>query len=306
MDRDAKNDCESLPLLNVEGSSLSTTQLCGKDRGCLCIDWERAVMPPARKSEPQLRLDAIAWAWVVAWITVSICLLTYRPFIGISNQLGPAFDDLARWLFDALGLGLLPAMAGGLTLILLYVQRREWAVVAVRLGGWLLLALASAALADLAFGLKAGRISVYGMGGSIGAWLRFLISSQFKVPVPALILSATACIGLILVADRLLHLLGRMLNRLVVAIVDWATRTNHRITLISNQIVEAISARWQRFPRTDAPQPRSDSPRSIDADHPSTTDAHVDFASQTAAGDQHYDGSIAVANAPAVAFTIGG
>src|SRR5688572_30330443 len=109
-------------------------------------------MPPQPRPVPRWRLDAVALVLLAAGAVLAACVGTYRPLTGRANLLGPAGDDAARWLVEALGAATGVLLAGWFAVVAAYVARCGWAVLAVRTAGWLVLAAAGVAAADYAAG----------------------------------------------------------------------------------------------------------------------------------------------------------
>src|SRR5688500_15738640 len=78
------------------------------------------------------RLDAVALILFAAGTALAVCVGTYRPLTGLRNPLGPAGDDLAGWLVDALGVGATVLLVGWFALAALYAARRSWSRLLVR------------------------------------------------------------------------------------------------------------------------------------------------------------------------------
>ena len=92
-------------------------------------------MPEAPR--PRWRLDAVALILFAAGTALAACVVAYRPLTGIDNPLGPAGDDLAGWLVDALGVGAVVLLVGWFALAALYAARRHWSRLLVRaVAGW--------------------------------------------------------------------------------------------------------------------------------------------------------------------------
>ena len=131
------------------------------------------VAAPVPPPIPRWRIDAVAVALAAAGVAVAFALVT-SP-----NLFGAWGDAVAAKLFDALGLGV-----GALLL------------------GWGVLTLCAAALADSTLSVP---VSVYGAGGSVGAWIGFELEAIGPAPVPALLLATAILLGLILALDGLVR-----------------------------------------------------------------------------------------------------
>jgi S-DNA-T family DNA segregation ATPase FtsK/SpoIIIE len=148
------------------------------------------------------RLDAVALTLAASGTVLAACVAAYRPLTGLDNPLGPAGDDIAGWLVDALGVAAVVLLAGWFALVGLYIARRSWVRLAVRAAGWAVLSVSAAAAADYLAATVPTPVSVYGKGGSVGAYLRFALDDHLKPPLPALVLAAALLLGLLLVSDR--------------------------------------------------------------------------------------------------------
>jgi len=147
---------------------------------------------PAPPPIPRWRIDAVAVALAGAGFVVAFALFTKPNFFGAWG------DAVAAKLSDALGLGVGVLLLGWATLVGLYIARRRWLRLAVRGFGWSVLTVAGAALADKVLSVP---VSVYGSGGSVGAWIGFRFNAVGPAPVPALLLASTVVLGLLLALD---------------------------------------------------------------------------------------------------------
>ena len=176
---------------------------------------------------PRRRLDAVALTLFALGAVVAVCAGTYRPLTGADNLLGPAGDDVAGWLANALGVGVTALLAGWFALAGLYVTRGGWCRVAVRACGWVVLTAAVAVATDYAGNWIGGPpASAYGRGGAVGAYLRFLLDDHLRPPLPGLAVAGALFAGLILVADWLLWKLAR-----------WAVRGNTLVGRLSDRLL---------------------------------------------------------------------
>ncbi len=150
-------------------------------------------MPPPI---PRWRIDAAAGALAGAGVAVALALFT-KP-----NLFGAWGDAVAAKLIDGLGLGVGVLLLGWGTLVVLYIARRRWLRLTLRGLGWGVLTLSAAAFADKALSVP---VSVYGSGGSVGAWIAFEFDAVGPAPVPALLLASAILLGLLLALDGLVR-----------------------------------------------------------------------------------------------------
>lgn len=191
---------------------------------------------------PRGRLDAVAASLALVGIAVAAALA------------GSWGAEVARPLLDSLGLALGFLLAGWFALIGLYVARRSWPRLGVRALGWILLVASAAALAD--YVAPAG-VSIYGAGGSVGAWLRIRLDGLAPFPLPGVLLAAMLVIGLTLAMDGVVR-----------AALRFLVRGNAFVGRSSHDIFQKLkpNPRPELVPLTAAPTPGS----AISADIPIT------------------------------------
>src|SRR5262249_48070043 len=129
------------------------------------------------------------------------------------NLLGVRGAQLARGLFDSLGVAVYCLLGLWLTAVAFLLLRRHWGRWGIRLVGWLLLASAVAAAATL-WGGRLGDVRRQ-RGGAIGAWLAAELTPA--VPpfwLPFAVVSA-GVIGLLASLDFLVFPVLRTGGRLV-------------------------------------------------------------------------------------------
>lgn len=194
-------------------------------------------MPEAPR--PRWRLDAVALILLAAGTALAVCVVTYRPLAGLRNPLGPAGDDLAGWLVDALGVGATVLLAGWFALSVLYIARRPWSRLLVRAAGWAVLTACAAAAADYLGASPTA--SAFGAGGSVGAYLRFALDDHLKPPLPALALALASVLGLVLAADGPVWAVVRATARAVVAVGRWAVRGNRLVAYCGDRVIAAFA-----------------------------------------------------------------
>jgi S-DNA-T family DNA segregation ATPase FtsK/SpoIIIE len=204
-------------------------------------------MPEAAR--PRWRLDAVALTLFAAGTALAVCVGTYRPLTGLDDPLGPAGDDLAGGLADALGVGVAVLLAGWFTLVGLYVARRGWGRLLVRAAGWAVLTVIAAVAGDYLAGAIPAPVSAYGKGGAVGAYLRFLLDDHLKPPLPALALAAAFLLGLVLTADRLAWAIVRLVARGVVALGRWAGVGNTLVARGGDRLIAGLARVGELFRR---------------------------------------------------------
>ena len=199
-------------------------------------------MPEARSPQSRWRLDAVAVTLLGAGLALALCTATYRPLTGRENPLGPAADDVAAWVVNALGLGVPVLLAGWFATVGLYIARRTWTRLAVRFTGWALLTTAATVTADYASSWVTLTVSAFGKGGSVGAYLRFLLDDHLKSPLPALVLTAVTLLGLVLAADGLVRAVVTALGATLRRIGVWAVRGNSLVARIGDRVLSLFAA----------------------------------------------------------------
>ncbi len=147
---------------------------------------DSAVPLPAR-----WRLDAVAVSLVLFGVALTLALAS-------PSWLGAWGNLVAGRLIDTLGVGVGVMVAGWFTVVGLYIGRRGWLRLSVRSVGWVVLTASAAALADTALAVP---VSVFGPGGSVGAWMRFQLEALAPNPVPTVILGSVILLGLLLALD---------------------------------------------------------------------------------------------------------
>ena len=196
-------------------------------------------MPEAPR--PRWRLDAVALILFAAGTALAVCVGTYRPLTGIDNPFGPAGDDLAGWLVNALGVGAAVLLVGWFALAALYAARRQL-VAAARprrgLGGTHRLRRGHGRLLAASVPTPA---SAFGKGGSVGAYLRFALDDHLKPPLPALALAFSAILGLVLAADGLVRAFVRATASGVVALGRWAGFGNTLVARVGDRLIAGLA-----------------------------------------------------------------
>ena len=148
---------------------------------------------------PRWRIDGVATALVGVGIALVFALFT-GP-----NWFGSWGDDVASALVDSLGLGLGVLLAGWFALVGLYIARRSWARLGIRTLGWVALTISVSGLADKALNLN---LSLFGPGGSVGAWVRFQLDALGPFPIPELAFGGAILLGLLLALDGIVRRLA--------------------------------------------------------------------------------------------------
>jgi S-DNA-T family DNA segregation ATPase FtsK/SpoIIIE len=208
-------------------------------------------MPEAPR--PRWRLDAVALILLAAGTALAVCVATYRPLTGLTNPLGPAGDDLAGWLVNALGVGATVLLVGWFALVALYAARRRWPRLLVRAAGWALLTACAAVVADYLAASVPAPASAFGKGGSVGAYLRFALDDHLKPPLPALTLAFAAILGLVLAADGLVRAFVRIGARGVIALGRWAGVGNTLVARVGDRLIVGLTRLGQLLRRRKPP-----------------------------------------------------
>jgi S-DNA-T family DNA segregation ATPase FtsK/SpoIIIE len=188
-----------------------------------------------KKPRTRFRLDAVALASYLLTAGLGVALAGYRPLSGWPNRVGPAGDDLARLLVNALGVASAVLVLGLLVGVTLYVIRCPWWKLGVRLLGWALMTAVVAAMLDYS-GFEARPVAAFGPGGSVGAFLRFTLDAVARTPVPTLVLTFAAFAGLCLVGDPIVTA-GIHAGRAVV-------RRTWRVIVCGNTLVARVGDRF--------------------------------------------------------------
>ncbi len=199
-------------------------------------------MPEPRSPQPRWRLDAVALTLLGVGLALAACVATYPPLTGGANPLGPAADDAAAWVVDALGLGAPAFLAGWFALVVLYVARRTWTRLAVRAAGWAQLTAVAAVTADYAGGWVTASVSAFGKGGSVGAYLRFLLDDHLKPPLPALAIVFAALLGLVLAADGVVRAVVKSLAATIQRLAVWAVSGNTLVARAGDRVLSLVAS----------------------------------------------------------------
>jgi S-DNA-T family DNA segregation ATPase FtsK/SpoIIIE len=216
-------------------------------------------MPDARGTT-RFRLDAVALLLFGVGGVLAFALATFRPLTGLSNIVGPASDQLAALVCDAVGVGGVVLALGWFAWVGLYVAKRSWLRLTVRGLGWLFLAYVAAVGADLA-GLNTGLgpVSAYGPGGSLGAWGRFLLTDHLAAPLPVVIVAVSTFAGLMLTMDGVLLAIARGVWWGVRKFAFGAKWLNGRVGAVGDRVLtglaEGVKAKTADSPVSLAPAP---------------------------------------------------
>ena len=167
--------------------------------------------PPART---RFRLDAVALSAYAALAVLAVAVASHTPLSGLPNRVGPAADDVARPVVNALGIAVLTVGIGLFAVVTLYVLRCPWWKLGVRTAGWSVLTVLTAVAVDYA-PPSPHAVAPFGPGGAIGAYLRFALDDAVRPPAPAAILAVVGVLGVCLVADPLVTLLLRVTLNIV-------------------------------------------------------------------------------------------
>ena len=124
--------------------------------------------PETAPARTRYRLDAVALTAYAALAVLAAAAASYPPLSRLPNVVGPAAEDLARPLADALGYGVLTLGVGLFAAVTLYVVRCPWWKLGGRVVGWSLLTLVTAVAVDYA-PPSPHAVAPYGPGGAVGA-----------------------------------------------------------------------------------------------------------------------------------------
>ena len=193
-------------------------------------------------SEPRWRLDAVAATLYFAILGLGVALIGYPPLGGLDLGLGERGDWLAGMLVDALGLAAYGLLLGGFILVSLYVARRSALRLLIRGLGWGLLIATAATIADLLSGVVSWNpVSVYGLGGAVGAFLRMSLEARFEFPASILLLMAAGLTGLLLAADGLVRFIVRAILLLLRSMMLAAIRGNRGVARLGDHLLQWLS-----------------------------------------------------------------
>ncbi|MCU0705120.1 MAG: DNA translocase FtsK [Fimbriiglobus sp.] len=210
-------------------------------------------MPDPRGPKTRFRLDAVALLLLAAGGVIAFALATYRPLTGRANVIGPASDQFASLLTDAIGLGVLTFVVGWFMWIVLYIAKRSWVRLTVRGFGWLLMAFVSAVAIDL-FSVQSGvgPVSAYGPGGALGSWGRFALTDHLAAPLPVVLVSAAGFVGLMLTMDGVLRGTAKGLWWGVKKLAFGASWANDRVGALGDRVLTGL-AEGVKAKTVDAP-----------------------------------------------------
>jgi len=203
-----------------------------------------AVAPaPAEPVAPSIsrwRIDAIAVALGGLGAATTIALA--RP-----AWFGDEGVELATRLTDSLGLGAVVLLAGWFALLGLYIARRSGPRLGARALGWIVLIATASAFADKALSLN---VSIFGPGGSVGAWLRFQLDALAPFPIPGLVLAGAILAGMLLTFDGVVRTAARFGWRCLV-------RGNAFVCRMANALIHRLKPKPkpELIPLTAVPSP---------------------------------------------------
>jgi len=195
---------------------------------------------PEIPAPPRWRLDAVALTLLAAGAILAASVGSYSPLSGQDNLLGPAGDQAAAWLVNALGLGSYVLVAGWFAVVGLYVARRTWPRVAARAAGWVVLVGVGTTVADHLTEWIPTPVSVFGKGGAVGAYVRITLDSSMKVPLPAVGLIAASLLGLCLAADGLVKLAFNSIWFFVRKAGAWLVHGNTLVGRIGDRLLRGL------------------------------------------------------------------
>lgn len=203
-------------------------------------------VPPEPEPEPQpagprWRLDAVALSLFAGAGTVAVAVGTYPPLSGTTNLFGPVGDQVAAPLLDAVGVALAVALFGWVVLVGLYVARGGPFRLGIRALGWAVLVAVAAAGADLLSERMRlfGPVSVYGAGGSIGAFLRLRLEHLTGSPQMFGVMAAATLLGLTLAADWLVRGILQTILTSIRGVLKGLVRGNQMVAHAGDKVIAA-------------------------------------------------------------------
>ncbi len=211
-------------------------------------------MPDPRGTKYRFRLDAVALLLILVGGVLTYTLATYRPLTGQPNVVGPASDQFAALLTDAIGFGVVTFAVGWFVWVGLYIAKRGWLRLTVRGLGWLLLTFVSAVAGDL-FAVQSGvgPVSAYGPGGALGAWARFLLTDHLAAPLPVIIVAVATVAGLLLTMDGVLRAIARGLWYGVKKFAFGARWVNGRVGAVGDRVLTGLAEGMKAKATADSP-----------------------------------------------------
>jgi DNA segregation ATPase FtsK/SpoIIIE, S-DNA-T family len=165
----------------------------------------------------QWHLDLVACLLLVAGLGVCLAVLgydpagstnVYPPTDGPPHLLGPVGNWVGRVMLETLGVSVYVLLASWFVLVLLIFLRRRFLTWTIRLAGWLLLIPTTAILAH-SWGSWLSPNILPGPGGSLGAYLAFLLQTHCRPMIRTAILAGSLAIGLLLTSHFILFRLVR-------------------------------------------------------------------------------------------------
>jgi S-DNA-T family DNA segregation ATPase FtsK/SpoIIIE len=215
--------------------------------------------PPDRATPPartRFRLDAVALSAYAALTVLAVAVASYTPLSGLLNRVGPAADDVARPLVNALGTAVLTLGVALFVIVSLYVLRCPWWKLGVRTAGWTVLTVLTAVAVDYV-PPSPHPVASFGPGGAIGAYLRFALDDAVRPPAPAALLALVGVLGLCLVADPLVTLLLRVTRLTLARLGRWAARGNSLVARTGDAVlsgaIKLATVLFRARPKPPAP-----------------------------------------------------
>ena len=203
-------------------------------------------MPETPAPPDRWRLDAVALTLLMAGVILAAGIGTYPPISGRANVLGPAGNEAAAWLVNAIGLGAFTLVVGWLTVVGLYVARRSWSLIAIRALGWLILVGVSATLVDHLGDWIPIPVSAFGKGGAVGAYVHITLAASLKVPLPAIGTIAVTVLGLCFAADGLVRVVVQSVWFAVKKLAATLVRGNSLVGRLGDRFLTGLAARFRR------------------------------------------------------------
>jgi DNA segregation ATPase FtsK/SpoIIIE, S-DNA-T family len=196
---------------------------------------------PMPDAKPRWRLDAVAWTLLAMGVVLAIAIGTHPPLTAQAPAFGPDSTAAVSAFANAIGYAAFVFVVGWFFIAFAYIARRGWPRMFIRTVGWYALTATAATVLDYQSARLPHPASVYGAGGSVGAYLRFQIDENVPPQYANFALIGAAIVSLLLVADHLVWLLFR---KLFAALLFG----NRLIEVGSNKVLSALASGGRKPP----------------------------------------------------------